>query len=59
MKNELFDPSVLMANTAYQMQQQMDELEENLRAQAEYRAQKDAAIFQTAEESKKKNKLLS
>lgn len=58
MKFDFVDPSEIMANTAYQMQQQMTEVEENLRAQAEYRAQKDAAIFQTAEESKKQNKLL-
>lgn len=59
MKNYLFDSSEVMANSAYQMQQQMAELEENINAQIEYRAQRDAAIFQTAEESKKQNKLLS
>ena len=59
MKNVFIDPSVLMANTAYEMQQHMAVIEEANKAQAEYRAQRDAAIFQTAEESKKQNKLLS
>ena len=59
MKFDLFDSSELLENTAFQMQQQMERIEENFREQAEYRAQKDAAIFQTAEESKRQNELLS
>ena len=58
MKDKFFAPSELIANSAYQIQQQMAEVEENFRAQAEYRAKRDAAIFQTAEESKQQNKLL-
>lgn len=59
MKYDFLDHSEMIANSAYQMQQQMAEIEESFKAQAEYRAQKDAAIFQAAEESKKQNKLLS
>ena len=56
MKYDFLDHSEMIANSAYQMQQQMAEIEESFKAQAEYRAQKDAAIFQAAEESKKQNK---
>ena len=59
MKNEFLEIDELMSNTAYQMQQHMSAMEEIRDAQARYEAERDAAIFQTAEESKKQNKLLS
>ena len=59
MKFDFLDHGEIIANSAYQMQQEMAEIEESFKAQADYRAKKDAAIFQATEESIKQNELLS